>query len=206
MGDIDLYLASRSPRRRRLLAQLGLRHRVIAADIDETPLAAECPKDYVVRMALAKARAGHASAAAAPGVPVLGADTAVVCDGRILGKPADAHEALAMLRLLSEREHHVLTGVALLGHREQSACSETQVVFRRIDAAEAVAYWASGEPRDKAGAYAIQGLGALFVAQLSGSYSGVVGLPLFETAALLATEGIEVLQARSRAGHTDVGP
>jgi len=206
MDEIDLYLASRSPRRRALLAQLGLRHRVIAADVDETPLAVECPKDYVLRMALAKARAAHASSAVAPGVPVLGADTAVVCDGRILGKPADAAEGLAMLRLLSDREHQVLTGVALLGRREQSACSETGVVFRAIDAAEARAYWASGEPRDKAGAYAIQGLGALFFAQLCGSYSGVVGLPLFETAALLAKEGIAALRPGSRAGCTDIGP
>ena len=116
--------------------------------------------------------------------PVLGADTAVVCDNRILGKPADADDALAMLRLLSGREHRVLTGIALLGARQQTAVSETLVRFRQITPAEAAAYWASGEPQDKAGAYAIQGRGAAFVEHISGSYSGVVGLPLFETAAL----------------------
>lgn len=192
MADIALYLASRSPRRRELLEQLGLTYAPIAADVDETPLPGEDPRRYVARMALAKARAGRLAARTAH--PVLGADTAVVCDERILGKPADAEEALAMLRLLSGREHRVLTGIALLGQREQTAVSETRVSFRVIEPAEALAYWASGEPRDKAGAYAIQGRGALFVEHISGSYSGVVGLPLFETAALLAREGIQSLE------------
>lgn len=191
MREIALYLASRSPRRRDLLAQLGLPHELTSADVDERPLPGEAPSDFVMRIALAKARAGQQSAPTP--LPVLGADTAVVCDGRILGKPADADEALAMLRLLSGREHQVLTGIALLGARQQTAFSATLVRFRPIGAAEAAAYWASGEPSDKAGAYAIQGLGALFVEHLSGSYSGVVGLPLFETARLLAREGIEVL-------------
>jgi septum formation protein len=184
--EILLYLASRSPRRRELLDQLGLAHALVAADVDETPLPGEDPRDYVERMALAKALAGRHKLTTAH--PVLGADTAVVCDNRILGKPADADDALAMLRLLSGREHRVLTGIALLGARQQTAVSETLVRFRQITPAEAVAYWASGEPQDKAGAYAIQGRGAAFVEHISGSYSGVVGLPLFETAALLKFE------------------
>ena len=148
--------------------------------------------DYVLRIAAAKARAGR-TAAPRPALPVLGADTAVVCDDRILGKPADRDDALAMLRLLSGRTHRVLTAVAVVGSGEGVAVSETEVTFRAIAEAEALAYWATGEPRDKAGAYGIQGLGALFVERLSGSYSGVVGLPLFETACLLAAEGVAVL-------------
>jgi len=181
-----LYLASRSPRRRELLDQLGLAHALVAADVDETPLPDEAPRDYVERIALAKALAGRQNLTT--GHPVLGADTAVVCDNRLLGKPVDADDALSMLRLLSGREHRVLTGIALLGARRQTAISETLVRFRQIMPAEAAAYWASGEPRDKAGAYAIQGSGAAFVEHISGSYSGVVGLPLFETAALLQSE------------------
>jgi septum formation protein len=189
---IALYLASRSPRRRELLHQLGLRHAVVAADTDETPGAGEGPNEYVVRIAMEKAGAGRALASH-PGLPVLAADTAVVCDERILGKPSDRDEALAMLHLLSGRTHRVLTAVAVVGSGEHLAISETQVTFRAIGEPEALAYWATGEPRDKAGAYAIQGLGALFVERLSGSYTGVVGLPLFETAGLLAREGIRVL-------------
>lgn len=191
MHEIRVYLASRSPRRRELLHQLGLAHAVLAVAVDETPRPGEDPEQYVERLALAKARAGRRAIGTAH--PVLGADTAVVCDGRILGKPADAGDALAMLSLLSGREHRVLTGVALLGGREQTAVSETLVRFRGIEPAEAAAYWASGEPRGKAGAYAIQGRGALFVARINGSYSGVVGLPLFETATMLAREGVVVL-------------
>ena len=189
--EILLYLASRSPRRRELLDQLGQAHALLPADVDEMPLPGEDPKDYVERMALAKALAGRQNLTArnlTTAHPVLGADTAVVCDNRILGKPTDADDALAMLRLLSGREHRVLTGIALLGARQQTAVSETLVRFRQITPAEAAAYWDSGEPRDKAGAYAIQGRGAAFVEHISGSYSGVVGLPLFETAALLKFE------------------
>ena len=193
-----LYLASRSPRRRELLDQLGLTHALVAADVDETPLPGEEPKDYVQRMALAKAQAGRQNLSQDlsqnlnRSLPVLGADTAVVCDDQILGKPVDADDALAMLRLLSGREHRVLTAIALLGTRQQTAVSETLVRFREITPAEAAAYWASGEPQDKAGAYAIQGRGAAFVEHISGSYSGVVGLPLFETAALLKCEVVSL--------------
>ena len=188
-----LYLASRSPRRRELLAQLGLHPAVIAADVDETPRAGEGPTEYVQRIAVAKARTGSEAIHDRPARPVLAADTAVVVDGRILGKPADERDAMTMLALLSGRGHQVLTAVAVRGRREQVRLSISRVVFRDIDPAEAAAYWATGEPRDKAGAYAIQGRGALFIAELHGSYSGVVGLPLFETAELLAEEGIEVL-------------
>lgn len=191
MTEIALYLASRSPRRRELLNQLGLAYALLAANVDEQPWPGEDPRQYVERLALAKARAGR-EVAGTPH-PVLGADTAVVCSGRILGKPTDADDALAMLRLLSGREHRVLTAIALLGEQEWTAISDTGVSFRVIEPVEAAAYWASGEPRDKAGAYAIQGRGALFVQHISGSYSGVVGLPLFETAELLAHEGVRSL-------------
>ncbi|TVQ90641.1 MAG: septum formation inhibitor Maf [Chromatiaceae bacterium] len=192
---VDVYLASRSPRRLALLGQLKLRATVVPATVDETPADGEDPTTYVQRIAQAKALAGRAACAAtipagAPPRPVLAADTAVVVDGRILGQPVDAADALAMLALLSGRTHEVLTAVSLLGARTQQALVRSRVRFRRISPAEAAAYWASGEPRDKAGAYAIQGLGAVFVSHLAGSYSGVVGLPLFETAALLAREGI----------------
>jgi septum formation protein len=189
-----LILASRSPRRRELLAQIGLSVRILSADVDETPRAGEAPRDYVARVALAKARAVRALAHDGP---VLAADTAVICDDQILGKPRDAADAARMLALLSDREHWVLSAVALLGGREQAALSETRVRFRPIAPAEAEAYWATGEPADKAGGYAVQGLGALFVTRLEGSWSGVVGLPLYETAQLLAAEGIAVLAPRS---------
>lgn len=193
-----LDLASRSPRRLALLAQLGLRAAVIAADVDETPAPDEDPTDYVLRLALAKARAGRALAGHRNGRPTVAADTAVLQDRRILGKPADLAEARAMLSALAGREHRVLTAVAVIGRREQTALSESRVRFRPIAAAEIDAYWATGEPHDKAGGYAIQGLGALFVEHLAGSYSGVMGLPLYETAALLAAEGVLPLAPDSR--------
>ncbi|MCU0971704.1 MAG: Maf family nucleotide pyrophosphatase, partial [Gammaproteobacteria bacterium] len=161
----QIALASRSPRRRELLAQIGVRHRVVDVDVDESPRPAEVAAEYVLRLALAKARAGTGRVA---GLPVLGADTAVVVDDAILGKPADREDAMAMLRRLSAREHRVLTAVALVGDREATRLSVSHVRFRAIAAGEAAAYWATGEPADKAGAYAIQGLGALFVESLSG--------------------------------------
>lgn len=194
-----LFVASRSPRRRELLAQLGLRPAVIDVDLDESPLPDETPDAYVARIADAKVRAGHRLIPGDDRRPVLAADTAVVIDGRILGKPADAREALSMLGRLSGREHRVLTAVALKGRHEQCVTATTRVWFRVIDPAEARAYWASGEPADKAGAYGIQGLGAAFVERIDGSYSGVVGLPLFETATLLAREGLGVMTG-GRAG------
>jgi septum formation protein len=188
---IDVHLASLSPRRRELLAQIHVRHDVIPVAVDETPRVGEAPAEYVLRLALAKARAGHRLQ---PDRPVLGADTAVVLDDRILGKPRDRQDAAAMLAQLSGREHRVLTAVALVGEREETRLSVSHVRFRPIDAAEAAAYWATGEPADKAGGYAVQGLGAVFVESIAGSYSGVMGLPLFETGELLRRAGIAPLR------------
>ncbi len=193
-----LYLASGSPRRRELLTQIGVPFSVISADIDETPLPDESPLAYVERLARAKAAAGRARLGvtqSAAGTCVLGADTAVVLDGRILGKPLDEADARAMLLALSAREHEVLTAIAVLdGERCESRVVRSLVKFRPITPQEAHAYWSSGEPRDKAGAYAIQGLAAVFVAGLNGSYSGVVGLPVCETAELLGHFGIPCWQ------------
>lgn len=185
-----LFLASASPRRRELLTQIGVPFELLSITLDETPLPAERPEAYVQRLAREKALAGWA-AVGDDSVAVLGADTTVVIDERILGKPADRGEGLLMLESLSDREHHVLTAVALA---TRGACEvrlvTSRVRFRRIERAEAEAYWASGEPCDKAGGYAIQGWGAVFVAELRGSYSAVVGLPLCETAQLLDQAGI----------------
>ena len=196
MSNPQIYLASNSPRRRALLAQIGVRFRVVAVSLDETPLPREAADEYVRRVALDKARAGRelvAGRSGSPALPVLAADTGVVVDQRVLGKPRDRADALAMLRLLSGRSHRVLSAVALVGTEETIALSESEVLFRGISEAEARAYWETGEPADKAGGYAIQGLGALFVEHLRGSYSGVMGLPLFETAALLEAAGVRLL-------------
>ena len=183
----ELVLASASPRRRELLGVLGVQFRVLPADIDESVSAGESPEEYVHRMALSKARVGLMES---PESGVLGSDTVVVVDDRILGKPADRQDALAMLALLSGRSHRVLSAVALVdGEGVARRLSETKVSFRSISEDEAEAYWSSGEPADKAGAYAIQGKAAVFVREITGSYSGVVGLPLFETAQLLAEKG-----------------
>jgi septum formation protein len=166
---------------------------VIHVAVDETPLVGEPPRELVLRVARDKALAGR-QAPKAGGSPVLAADTAVVIDGRILGKPRDRSDALAMLALLSGREHQVFTGVALANREVRTDLSISRVRFRELSPVEAAAYWATGEPADKAGAYGIQGLGAVFVAELRGSFSGVMGLPLFETAQLLRACGIDVLQ------------
>lgn len=184
-----LILASASPRRRELLDQIGADYRVHPTDVDETPRAGEGPEAFVTRMALAKARAGWK--AQGSGLPVLGADTVVSLDGAILGKPVDRNDALHMLGRLSGNTHRVLSAVALVhGEREALKVSETRVRFRTLAPREIGVYWDSGEPVDKAGAYAIQGLGALFVEHLEGSYTGVVGLPLFETGQLLEAFGV----------------
>jgi septum formation protein len=186
-----LCLASASPRRRELLAQLGIAHVVAPADIDERRRDGESPPDYVLRMAREKAERVAADPARSRGLPVLGADTSVVLQGQVLGKPGDAFESREMLALLSGRTHEVLSAVTLIAAQgSASRLVRTEVRFRRIEPAEAAAYWDSGEPRDKAGGYAIQGRAAAFVAGISGSYSGVVGLPLFETAGLLEQAGI----------------
>lgn len=184
-----IYLASASPRRSELLRQIGVRFTVRAAAIPEEPLPGEAPERYVERLAAAKAETVWAAVAGRD--PVLGADTAVVLDGEILGKPADAAEAASMLERLSGRTHEVLTAVAVrhAGGLEKRL-SRTEVRFRATTAAERLAYCATGEPFDKAGGYGIQGHAAVFVEELRGSYSGVVGLPLCETAALLARCGV----------------
>jgi septum formation protein len=186
-----IYLASGSPRRRELLRQIGVSFRVIGADLDETALPGEPPLTYVSRLAQAKAVAGWERSRDAGGAPVLAADTAVVLDGEILGKPKGGEHAIAMLLRLSGRAHEVLTAVALRSEAGIDAkISRSTVTFRSIDAREARAYWETGEPSDKAGAYAIQGYAAIFIRDLQGSYSGVMGLPLYETAALLEAAGV----------------
>ncbi len=190
MPSPALILASSSPRRRELLEAIGLEFEIRVTDVDETLLDDEPARDMVLRLAQAKA-----TAAPIPGdTVVIGADTAVVLNDEIFGKPRDEDEAVAMLTRLSGREHEVLTGVAVAtAESVLSAVSATTVRFRDIGPDEARRYWHSGEPHDKAGAYAIQGRGGLFVEAIEGSYSGVVGLPVFETAALLQKAGIDTM-------------
>ena len=195
--DNRIYLASRSPRRRGLLQQVGIAFEPLllredlrrGADVDEAPVPGESPASYVSRVARAKAECGWgwiASRRLLPH-PVLAADTTVVLDGEIIGKPADARGAHEILRRLSGRTHQVLTAVAVArGVRVETALSISAVEFRELADGEIRRYVASGEPLDKAGAYAIQGRAAVFVRAISGSYSGIMGLPLFETAELLA--------------------
>jgi len=185
-----LHLASTSPRRREILASLGLDFDVVPVNVDETPFDGESPADMALRLSVAKAEAAEMGA----GGIALGSDTVVVVDDRALGKPRNRDDGLRMLRSLSGRAHRVLTGVAVSdGRRTLTALSATDVYFREIGRDEALAYWQSGEPRDKAGAYAIQGLGGAFVERIEGSYTGVVGLPVFETIELLRAAGIDVL-------------
>jgi septum formation protein len=188
-----IYLASRSPRRRMLLEQIGVRYRVLALDLTERRRPGESPAAFVRRMARAKAELGRTRLPPGATAPVLGADTVVIADGEVLGKPSSVGEACAMLERLSGRSHEVLTAVALAATTTEVALSRSRVWFRALTAEERAAYCATGEPLDKAGAYAIQGLAAAFVARLEGSYSGVVGLPLFETAELLRAVGIDAL-------------
>jgi septum formation protein len=186
-----VYLASGSPRRRELLQQIGVPFRVVGAAVDEAVRSGEAPAAYVARLAAAKADAGWERNRDAIAGPVLAADTAVVLDGEILGKPADREDGEQMLLRLSGCTHEVLTAVALrTADGLRPRLSRSEVTFRRIAAAEALAYWETGEPCDKAGAYAIQGRAAMFIAELRGSYSGVMGLPLFETSELLSEAGV----------------
>lgn len=186
-----VYLASASPRRRELLQQIGVSFRVVGAAVGETVLAGEGPAAYVARLAAAKANTGWNNSRDTVRIPVLAADTAVALEGQILGKPSDQEHAECMLSRLSGRTHEVWTAVALRAAGGlQSRISRSEVTFRSITAGEARAYWETGEPGDKAGAYAIQGRAAIFIAELRGSYSGVMGLPLFETAELLSQAGV----------------
>jgi nucleoside triphosphate pyrophosphatase len=196
MGYDAIVLASASARRSRLLHQIGVRHRIAATDIDENRLAGERPVDYVLRLANGKARAAVLAAGGQPEFPVLAADTTVVLGARLFGKPECEAGCIEMLSALAGRTHEVLTAVALWQDgRLQQAHSTSYVTFRAIAADECRRYWASGEPAGKAGAYAIQGLGAVFVERLEGSFSGVMGLPLFETALLLDAAGVRRWQS-----------
>jgi septum formation protein len=198
-----IYLASASPRRRELLKQIGVRFEVLLlrahpsrAEVDETPHPGEDPRDYVLRLALAKAEAGNMACRARrlPVYPVLAADTTVTVDGAIIGKPANRAEAETTLKLLAGRRHEVLTAVAMaFDDQAEVTLSASSVEFAPLDAHAIKRYVASGESHDKAGAYAIQGRAAAFVSRLEGSYSGVMGLPLCETTQLLQKFGIEVL-------------
>ena len=180
----NLLLASASPRRSDLLKQMGVSFTVLAVDIDESRQGDESPVDYVSRLAMEKAQAGFARQDGQ--LPSLGADTIVVFDGQIFGKPRDQQHAETMLMALSGKMHSVFTAVAIdNGSGTALAVSETRVEFRTISQSECLIYWQSGEPQGKAGAYAIQGRGGVFVEKLEGSYSGVVGLPLAETEQLL---------------------
>ena len=200
-GHSRIYLASRSPRRRELLGQLGIDHEVLTqrikaergADVNEDPLPGEAPRDYVMRVCLAKVESGWQRVVQRklPLRGVLAADTTVCIGDEIFGTPADAAEAAAFLERLSGREHEVLTAIAFkFGERTESELSATQVRFRELSSAEIARYVASGEPMDKAGAYGIQGRAGAFVAEIRGSYSGVMGLPLYETTLLLRRFGI----------------
>lgn len=182
-----IILASQSPRRAELLDQVGVEFRAAPADIDEVVRDDERAADYVERIATAKAQAVRRQF---PNHPVLGSDTAVVIDQTILGKPRDRDDAVRMLMTLSGRTHDVLTGVALVSDRTRYALNLSRVSFRPIDENEAAAYWATGEPADKAGGYAVQGLAAAFIERIEGSYSGIMGLPLFETMQLLGQIGV----------------
>lgn len=188
-----VYLASASPRRRELLEQIGVPVQRVECLVDEQPYRDEAAADYVQRVTQDKVRAGVA--VAPTGAVVLAADTAVVLEGRILGKPTDQQHAHLMLRLLSGREHQVLTAVAVArGCDIRLQLVKTKVCFRSLSDAEILAYWQTGEPADKAGAYGIQGMGAVFVEHIEGSYTAVVGLPLAETALLLAEFSIPCWQ------------
>ena len=187
----QIILASASPRRSELLKQIGISHRIMAVDINETPLANESPLAYVERVAAEKSAA--CQVLLNDNLPVLSADTSVICDGEIMGKPLDLDHAISMLSRLSGRSHQVYSAVSLRGDAHWQALSISEVKFKSLSTDEIIAYWQTGEPCDKAGAYAIQGLASTFIESITGSFSGVMGLPLYETAQLLAKQGIKVI-------------
>lgn len=203
------YLASQSPRRRELLRQIAVDFTTLNPDIDESHRPGERAQDYVQRLAQSKAKAGWEMAGQGDAV-ALGADTIVVVEGEILGKPTDFAAAEAMLTRLSDRDHQVMSAICLCSAKtSQTALSVTEVSFRAISAEEIERYWASNEPQDKAGAYAIQGLGAVFVRRINGSYSGVVGLPIESLLPLLQEFNIPYwsgVQAAGQGTMTDVLP
>jgi septum formation protein len=190
--SVQIILASASPRRKELLDQIRVTYTVHPVDLDETPLPNEAPLDYVKRLATEKSAACVAQLAT--DIPVLAADTAVILGDVIMGKPKDQAEALAMLTQLSGKTHRVYSAISLRGREHSQAVSITEVTFRHLTKQEILDYLHSGEPLDKAGSYAIQGMGSMFVESIKGSFSGVAGLPLFETAQLLSKQGIELFK------------
>ncbi len=193
----QLILASASPRRKALLAQLGIQCQVNAVEIDETPFLNEEPLTYVKRIAAAKSAACLATYQGS--LPILAADTSVVLGHQMMGKPENQHHAQQMLLALSGTTHQVYSAISLRCRTankviHQEAVNITQVTFRKLTLAEIATYWETGEPCDKAGGYAIQGLGSIFIEKIHGSFSGVMGLPLFETAQLLAQHGIQIIK------------
>ncbi len=199
----QVYLASSSPRRADLLRQIGISFKVVAPHIDETPLESELPTVYINRISAAKARDAENRAEGI--LPVLAADTVVVVQGKLMGKPRDRDDGLKMLSLLSGNTHRVISSVCLCqGTVLETVTSETLVRFRTLTREEQEKYWETGEPLDKAGGYGIQGLGAVFVESINGSYSGVVGLPLMETAELLCRFGVDCLSERAASKQKSV--
>lgn len=197
-----LYLASKSPRRRELLGRLRLEFGVLDLDLPEHRQPGEPAEEYVRRVAREKAGAGLLQVVGNPTAVVLGSDTEVVLDDEVFGKPRDADDAAAMLRKLSGRTHQVITAVSLVSPgREAQAVSVSEVTFAEMDDTQIEAYVATGQPDGKAGAYAIQGDAEVFISRLSGSYSGVMGLPLHETAVLLRQFGLQPLQQVAQAEH-----
>ena len=203
-ANATIYLASRSPRRQELLQQVGVHYELLPVTVDERPAAGEEAADYAQRLALAKAEAGWSSLAGKNPLPVLGADTVVVANATIMGKPRDRQQAIEMLQVLSGATHTVLTAVALVTEDRLVRLNTSHVTFHTLSLSECEAYWESGEPLDKAGAYAIQGLGAAFITRLEGSYSGVMGLPLFETVDMLETFGARGVPGTYKGQHTPV--
>ncbi|MFK8067752.1 MAG: nucleoside triphosphate pyrophosphatase [Gammaproteobacteria bacterium] len=187
---MKLYLASKSPRRRELLDQIEVSYECLNIDINEDWDGQEQPRDYVARLALEKAQAGFSQLEINDDCAVLGADTSVVLDDHILGKATTEAEAMEMLQRLSGRCHHVYTGVALVGNDQIVRVNTNRVFFRSLSEKECQLYCQTGEPLGKAGGYAVQGKAAVFIERLEGSYSGVMGLPLYETGLLLSVVGI----------------
>ncbi len=190
--SVQIILASASPRRKELLDQINVSYQVYPVDLDETPWPDEAPLDYVQRVAAEKSAACKAQLNTE--IPVLAADTAVILGSVIMGKPKDKADAMAMLTQLSGKTHQVYSAISLRGREHGQAVSITEVTFRCLTEQEMLDYWDSGEPVDKAGSYAIQGRGGVFIESIKGSFSGVVGLPLFETAELLSKQGIELFK------------
>ena len=191
----QVYLASASPRRQELLGQIGVNFQQLSVNVEEQKDEAETPEQYIKRVALDKAIAGWNAEARVLSIPVLGADTEVVVDGQVMGKPQDHRHAMEMLDKLSGKEHQVISVVAVVqGSRQQLLVNLNKVHFRDLSQEEKQAYCESGEPFGKAGGYGIQGLAAAFISDLEGSYTGVMGLPLYETSVLLREFGIDVLK------------